>query len=48
MEYVEARITSKDTTSLMQPITDEELRQTMFQILADNSPGPHGFTGSFH
>lgn len=48
MECVEARITSKDTMRLMQPITDEELRQTMFQIPTDNSPSPNGFTGRFH
>lgn len=47
-DCVEARISSEDTRRLMQPITDEEVRQTMFQILANKSPGLDGFTRSFY
>ncbi|KAM1014002.1 hypothetical protein ACFX2C_044060 [Malus domestica] len=47
-ECVEARILPKNAQRLMQTITEEEVRLSMFQILADKAPGLDGFTGSFY
>lgn len=47
-DCVEAQISLEDKRRLLQPITDEEVWLTMFQIPADKSPGPDGFTGSFY
>lgn len=47
-ECMEVRISVEDTKKLMQPVTEEEVRNIMFQIPVDKSPGPDGFTGSFY
>ena len=45
---MESRLSVEDMRQLMQPVLDEEIRQTVFQITADKSLGPNGFTGSFY
>ncbi|KAM2502553.1 hypothetical protein ACFX1W_033092 [Malus domestica] len=47
-ECVEAQIRPEKAHWLMQTITAEEVRSSMFQIPADKAPGPDGFTGSFY
>ncbi|KAM2567066.1 hypothetical protein TB1_009491 [Malus domestica] len=47
-ECVEAQILSENAQRLMQTITEEEVRLSMFQIPTDKAPGPDGFTGSFY
>lgn len=47
-ECVEARMSVEDSRRLMQSVMEEEVRHIMFQILADKSPGPDGFVGSFY
>lgn len=47
-ECVEARVSKTNNFDLMRPVTDEEIRSTLFQIPAIKSQGADGFSGSFY
>ncbi|KAM2339606.1 hypothetical protein PS2_018566 [Malus domestica] len=47
-ECVKDRISVEDTRGLMQPVTEEEVHHTIFQIPADKSSGPDRFTGRLY
>ncbi|KAB2622478.1 ribonuclease H protein [Pyrus ussuriensis x Pyrus communis] len=46
-QCVEARVSKTNNFDLMRPVTDEEIRSTMFQIPAIKSQGADGFSGRF-
>ncbi|KAM1049126.1 hypothetical protein EV2_028996 [Malus domestica] len=47
-DCVKTRLSEVDRRQLMRPVLVEEVKQIVFQILADKFPGPDGFTGSFY
>lgn len=45
---IDTWVSPANVIRLLQPISEEEVRQTVFQIPTDKAPGPDGFTGSFY
>ena len=44
---VETKVSDRDNEELIRPFTHEEIREIVFSISANKSPGPDGFTASF-
>ena len=42
------KLDSHDNASLLKPITEEELKETIFGMKEDTVPGPDGFTVTFY
>lgn len=47
-DCVETRLLEEDRRQLMWLVLAEEVKQIVFQIPADKSLGPNGFTGNFY
>ncbi|XP_060963731.1 uncharacterized protein LOC115717505 [Cannabis sativa] len=48
LDGISATVTSTPNDSLLQPLTDEEVKEALFQMHLDKSPGPDGMTpGSY-
>lgn len=47
-DCVETRLSEAARSNIMRPVLEEEVRQIVFQIPVDKSPGLDGFTGGFY
>ncbi|KAM6600853.1 hypothetical protein CsatA_020462 [Cannabis sativa] len=48
LDGISATVTSTQNDSLLQPLTDEEVKDALFQMHPDKSPGPDGMTPGFY
>ena len=47
LEVVFPVIFEEDNLSLLSPVTEEEIRESVFQLGAIKAPGPDGYLGIF-
>ncbi|XP_060959342.1 uncharacterized protein LOC115704505 [Cannabis sativa] len=48
LDGISATVTPLQNDSLLQPLTDEEVKKALFQMHLDKSPGPDGMTPGFY
>jgi hypothetical protein len=48
LSLITPKVTDEDNIILVQPITKEELKEALFQMHPDKSPGPDGFNPAFY
>ena len=47
-DCLDTQVTQEENMLLMAPVTDEEIREAVFQIPHTIAPGPDGFSGIFY
>lgn len=48
ISHVQCKVTPEMNRLLLQQVTNEEIKSTMFMIGSERAPGPDGFTASFY